>query len=49
MLLAVEESQGGGVGVVAVRDSTDWNMISYVSRQALEPGCISIVQCHGRT
>jgi len=48
MTFAAQRAQVRGCFVVAVRDSTDWNMISYASRQALDYDCIGIVLCNSR-
>ena len=34
--------------MVAVRNSTDWNMISYSTLQALKHDCVGLVPCNSR-
>jgi LDH2 family malate/lactate/ureidoglycolate dehydrogenase len=48
MSLACRKARDVGCATVAVRDSTDWNMISYAARQALRHGCVGLVFCNSR-
>jgi LDH2 family malate/lactate/ureidoglycolate dehydrogenase len=48
MELACTKAKDVGSCMVVVRNSTDWNMISYASRQALKHDCIGAVICNGR-
>jgi LDH2 family malate/lactate/ureidoglycolate dehydrogenase len=48
MTLACSKAKTSGCAAVAVRDSTDWNMISYGARQALAQDCIGVVFCNSR-
>jgi LDH2 family malate/lactate/ureidoglycolate dehydrogenase len=48
MELACNKAKDVGSCTVAVQNSTDWNMISYASRQALKYDCIGVVICNSR-
>ena len=48
MELACQKAKTAGAFMVAVRNSTDWNMISYSTLQALKHDCVGIVLCNSR-
>jgi len=48
MELACRKARTAGAFMVAVRNSTDWNMISYSTLQALKHDCVGIVVCNSR-
>jgi LDH2 family malate/lactate/ureidoglycolate dehydrogenase len=48
MELACQKAKTSGAYMVAVRNSADWNMISYPTLQALKHDCVGIVICNSR-
>lgn len=48
MELACERAQRAGVFTVAVRNSPDWMMVSYSTRQALRHNCVGMVLANSR-
>jgi len=48
MELACQKAKLSGSYMVAVHNSTDWNMISYSTLQALKYDCVGIVLCNSR-